>query len=84
MGVLAEKLAGHHQQQQQAMKFSLMSQWNVNKTGLRINTLANTRNELGISFIYQLRHFPLVFQTFGLYSRTTRKCKWGVGLQLLV
>jgi hypothetical protein len=77
VGVLAERL-------NQSIKFSLMSQWNLNQSGLRINTLANTQNEFGLAIVYQIRHFPLVLQTFGLYSWTTDKYKWGVGLQLLL
>jgi hypothetical protein len=77
VGLLAEQF-------RQPIKYSLMSQWNINKSGLRINTVANTQNELGLALVYQIRHFPLVLQTFGLYSWTTGKCKWGVGLQLLL
>jgi hypothetical protein len=83
VGLLAEKLTGYHHHQQ-PIKFSLMSQWNLNKTDLRINTLVNTQNQLGLAFVYQIHHFPLVLQTFGLYSWTRRQCKWGVGLQILL
>lgn len=61
-----------------------MSQWYLNKTNLRVNTLINTQNEFGLALIHQLRHFPLIFQAFGLYSWTTYKYKWGIGLQLLL
>jgi hypothetical protein len=77
VGVLAERL-------KQPLKLSLMSQWNLNKSGLRINTLFNTQNEYGLAVVHQTRHFPLVLQTFGLYSWTTDKYKWGIGLQLLL
>ena len=61
-----------------------MSQWHLNKIGLQINTLVNTQNELGLALTHQIHRFPLVLQTFGLYSWTTRQCKWGIGLQLLL
>jgi hypothetical protein len=82
VGLLAEKIVDYHEQQ--PIKFSLMSQWNLNKTGLRVNTLINTQNELGLALTHHIHHFPFVLQTFGLYSWTTHKCKWGIGLQLLV
>jgi hypothetical protein len=61
-----------------------MSQWNLNKTGLRVNTLVNTQNEFGLALTHELHHFPLVLQTFGLYSWSTHHYKWGIGLQLLL
>jgi hypothetical protein len=61
-----------------------MSQWYLNQVGLRINALFNTQNELGVALTHKIRHFPLSLQTFGLYSLTARKCKWGIGIQLLV
>ncbi len=70
LGLLAEKIEDNHQQK--PIKFSLMSQWHLDKIGIRFNTLVNTHNELG------------VLQTFGLYSWTAHKCKWGVGLQILI
>jgi len=82
MGLLAERITDYHQEK--SMKFSLMSQWTLNETGLRINTLVNSENKLGLALTHQFRHFPLVLQTFSLYSWTTHKCKWGVGLQLLL
>jgi len=82
MGLLAEKITNYHQEK--SIKFSLMSQWNINETGLRVNTLINSENKLGLALTHQIRHFPLVLQTFGLYSWTTHKCKWGIGLQLLL
>lgn len=82
MGLLAEKIT--NSSQQQPIKFSLMSQWYLTKPNLRINTLVNTQNELGLALTHNIRHFPLVLQTFGLYSLTTRKCKWGIGVQLLL
>jgi hypothetical protein len=89
VGLLAEKIVNYHQQQQQQqqqqpIKFSLMSQWNLNETGLRVNTLVNTQNELGLALTHQIHHYPVVLQTFGLYSWSTYKYKWGVGLQLVL
>jgi hypothetical protein len=82
VGLLAEKVEDNHQQK--PIKFSLMSQWHLDKRGIRVNTLVNTQNELGIALTHQIRHFPLVLQTFGLYCWTAHKCKWGVGLQILI
>ncbi|CAF2554358.1 unnamed protein product [Rotaria sp. Silwood2] len=82
VGFLAEKKTYYHEQQ--PMKFSLMSQWYLNKIGLRVNTLVNTQHEFGLALTHQIRHFPLVLQTFGLYSWSMHKLKWGIGLQVLV
>ncbi|CAF1260418.1 unnamed protein product [Rotaria sordida] len=82
IGFLAEKKVNYHEQQ--PIKFSLMSQWYLNKIGLQINTLVNTQNELGLALTHQIHRFPLVLQTFGLYSWSMHKCKWGVGLQILL
>ncbi|CAF1240163.1 unnamed protein product [Rotaria sp. Silwood1] len=82
IGFLAEKKRNYHVQQ--PIKFSLMSQWHLNKIGLRVNTLVNTQHELGLALTHQIRYFPFVLQTFGLYSWSMHKFKWGVGLQVLL
>jgi len=79
IGLLAEKYSSR-----QPPKFSLMSQFNLNKTNSRIHTLLNTENEYGLVLTHQLSHFPLVFQLFGLYSWTRSKSKYGFGLQILL
>ena len=61
-----------------------MSQWNLSETGLRIHTLLNTRNQLGVAFVHQFNYFPLIFQIFNLYSWTTHRHKWGIGIQCLL
>lgn len=83
IGLLVEKMT-NTASTQQPLKFSLMSQWNLNKTGSRIHTLLNTQNECGLALTHQLSHFPLVFQLFGLYSWTSSKSKCGLGLQILI
>lgn len=80
LGVLIEKITHY----QQPIKFSLMSQWYLNKTNLHVNTLINTQNEFGLALIHQLHHFPLSLQTFCLYSWHTYQYKCGIGLQLLL
>ncbi|UJR28905.1 hypothetical protein I4U23_010123 [Adineta vaga] len=82
IGLLMEKHTDHYQHQR--IKFSLMSQWYLNTIGLRVNTLVNSQNELCIALTHQFRYFPLVLQAFNSYSWTRQKCKWGIGLQILL
>ncbi|CAF0746182.1 unnamed protein product [Adineta steineri] len=81
IGLLTEKVIDYDQQQK-PIKFSFMSQWYLNKIDLRVNTLVNTQNEMGIALTHQIRHLPVVLQAFSLYSWSTHKYKWGIGLQL--
>ena len=82
VGLLAEKVTDT--QVQQPIKLSLVSQWCIERIDLRVNTLINTQNELGLALTQQIGYVPLVLQAFGLYSWTRQQYKWGVGLQLLL
>ena len=83
IGLLAEKL--QILPRDQPIKFSLMSQWTLHeKSNLRIHTLLNTHHQLGFSLIYQSPSLPFVFQIFSLYSWKRHRCKWGIGIEVLL
>ena len=82
VGLLAENNREYYRQQ--SIKLSLMSHWNLKKLGLHVNTLINSQHELGLALTQQTHHYSFALQIFSLYSWLTRKCKWGISLQLLV